>query len=229
MQPTPAQSSSLDLSDTRAEQRADESRRAQAAEQGRGPVRADARVAAGSRKILTVAEPTVTLTRLQSGIGTLRFEAACSAEVGDLRLGAVYQLASGPSSTVQLSGGNRYAPPRSRRPVLVGAHERFEQVLVDLRQSRELQRLIVYAFSESRATLRWGGTLVVDTFGEAKVELPLESLQGGDVAVLMSLYNIRGEFVLRAEMQALNGGVREAARGYGFDKITWLDDRTPVE
>jgi hypothetical protein len=45
----------------------------------------------------------------------------------------------------------------------------------------------------------------------------------------MSLYNVRGEFVLRAEMQALNGGVREACRAYGYDRITWLDDRAPVD
>jgi hypothetical protein len=56
----------------------------------------------------------------------------------------------------------------------------------------------------------------------------MESLQGGQVAVLMSLYNVRGEFVLRAEMQTLNGDVREAARAYGFDRISWLDDRSPV-
>jgi hypothetical protein len=197
-----------------------------------GPVaraRADARVKARSRKALTVAAPTVTLTRLQSAIGTLTFEAACSAEVGDLCIGCAYQLRTGYSSTVQRSGGNRFAPPDSRRPVLVASREHYERVEADLRQSGDLQRLVVYAFSESRAQLRWGGTLVAETVGEARVELPLDSLRGGDVAVLMSLYNVRGEFVLRAEMETLNGGVREACRAYGFDRITWLDDRTPVD
>lgn len=184
---------------------------------------------AGERTILSLGEPTVTLSRLQSGIGTLNFEAACSAAVGDLRLGVAYQLRSGLSSTMALTQGNRFAPPKSRRPILVGTHEHFERVAVDLRQSAELERLVVYAFSESRAELRWGGTLIVTTFGGAKVEVPLEALQGGTVAVLMSLYNIRGEFVLRAEMQTLNGDAREAARAYGFDRITWLDDRTPVD
>jgi hypothetical protein len=100
---------------------------------------------------------------------------------------------------------------------------------VDLRQSRDLDRLALYAYSASRAPLHWGGTLVVETFGKARIELPLESLQGGDVAVLMSLYNVRGEFVLRAEMQTLSGDVREACRAYGYDRITWLDSRTPVD
>jgi hypothetical protein len=192
-------------------------------------VREDVRVRAGSRLVLTVAEPTVTLTRLQSAIGTLTFEAACSDEVGDLRIGAAYQLRSGPSTTIQLTGGNRLAPPRSRRPLMIATHDRFGAIALDLRQSRDLERLGLYAFSESRRPLNWGGTLVVETFGKARIELPLESLQGGDVAMLMSLYNVRGEFVLRAEMQALNGGVREACRAYGYDRITWVDDRTPVD
>jgi uncharacterized protein involved in tellurium resistance len=192
-------------------------------------VRADVRVKAGERVILTVADPTVTLTRLQSAIGTLTFEAACSPEVGDLRIGCAYELTSGDSSTVQLTQGNRMGPPRARRPILVAARDRFETVSVDLRQCTELRRLTVYAFSESRAPLRWGGTLLTHTFGGARVELPLESLQSGDSAVLLSLYNVHGEFVLRAEMQTVFGDVRECCRTYGFDRITWLDDRSPVE
>ncbi|MCW2497260.1 hypothetical protein [Jatrophihabitans sp.] len=178
--------------------------------------------------ILTPTEPTVTLTRLQSGIGTLRIEAACSAEVGDLRLGCAYELADGTSSTVQMTQGERFAPAHSRRPVLVGGRDTFETVSIDLRQARALKRLVVYAFSEARSPLIWGGTLITTTFGGARVELPLETLQGGTVAVLQSLYVVDGEFVLRAEMQTLYGDVREAARAYGYDRITWLDDRSPV-
>jgi hypothetical protein len=192
-------------------------------------VRRDVRVKAGERSLLTVTDPTVTLTRLQSAIGTLTFEAACSAEVGDLRIGCAYELASGLSSTVQLTQGSRTAPPHSRRPILVAAHDRFDSVGVDLRQCTQLRRLIVYAFSESRSPLRWGGTLITTTFGGARVELPLETLQSGDSAVMLSLYNVRGEFVLRAEMQTVFGDVRECCRTYGFDRITWLDDRTSVE
>jgi hypothetical protein len=47
--------------------------------------------------------------------------------------------------------------------------------------------------------------------------------------MLLSLYNVRGEYVLRAELESIEGGVREACRAYGYDRITWLDDRTPVE
>jgi uncharacterized protein involved in tellurium resistance len=190
------------------------------------PVR---RITAGGRTILSAATPTVTLTRTQSGIGTLTIEAACSAEVGDLRLGCAYQLRTGQSSTVQASGGNRLAPPRSRRPVLVGAHERYERISVDLRQALDIERLAVFAFSESRVQLHWGGTLIVTTFAGAKIEVPLEQLAPGGVAVLLTLYNVAGEFVLRAELETIAGAIREAARAYGYDRITWLDDRNPVE
>jgi hypothetical protein len=196
-------------------------------------VREDARVNAGRRKILTITDPTVTLTPLQSGIGTLRFEAAVSAAAGGLRLACAYQLRSGFSSVLLAGDGTRGAPPDDRCPVLVAGHDHsgrgFPTVAVDLRRSRELRRLAVCAYSESGAAPQWGGTLVVETFGGARVELPLDSLSGGTVAVLSSLYNVRGEFVLRAEMQTLRGDVREACRAYGYDKITWLDGRTPLD
>lgn len=188
-----------------------------------------ARVSAGEHVILSLKAPTVSLTRVQTGTGTLTIEAACSAEVGDLRLGCAYQLRSGQSSTVQASGGSRLAPTRSRRPVLVGSHERYERILVDLRQCRQIERLAVYAFSETRVHLDWGGTLIVTTFAGARVEVPLERLPAGEVAMLLSVYNVAGEFMIRAEMETIPGYVREACRAYGYDQITWLDDRSPVD
>ncbi len=186
------------------------------------------RVRAGQQQLLSVKDPTAVLTRLQSGIGLLSIEAVCSADVGDLRLGAAYQLRSGHTSTVQLSGGNRYAPS-SRRPVIVSGRDEFEHLRVDLRQLRDLERVAVYAFSESRAELEWGGTLVITTFGGGRIELPLEALYRGRVAVLISLYNVDGELLIRAEMETIAGDVREAARAYGYNRITWRDDRTPVD
>lgn len=113
--------------------------------------------------------------------------------------------------------------------MIVASRDRYEQIAIDLRQCRDLERLIVYGFSESGGEPAWGGTLITTTFGGARIELPLESLQAGDVGVFLSLYNVHGEFVLRAEMQTLYGGVREASRAYGFERIAWLDDRTVVD
>jgi hypothetical protein len=39
---------------------------------------------------------------------------------------------------------------------------------------------------------------------------------------------VDGEFVLRAENEKVGGAVREAARMFGYDRITWADDSTPV-
>jgi uncharacterized protein involved in tellurium resistance len=220
----PAPSSSLDLSDAPAPAAA---AAASAPRRQEAPTHQDRRIGDGAHQLLSVKEPTVTLTRVQSGIGQLKIEAVCSPDIGDLRLGAAYQLADGTSSTVQYAGGNRFAPS-SRRPVIVAGRDEYEHLHLDLRQARALERIAVYAVSESRTPLRWGGTLVVTTFGGSRVELPLETLHPGTVAVLLSIYNLDGELVVRAEMETIAGDVREAARGYGFDRITWRDERSPV-
>ncbi|HEX8082538.1 MAG TPA: hypothetical protein VF557_20180 [Jatrophihabitans sp.] len=186
------------------------------------------RARSGERTLLTPKAPTVTLNRLQSGIGVLSVEAACSPAVGDLRIGAAYQLADGHSSIVSRVGASSTAPRNSRRPVIVARAEKYERLVVDLRQNRLLERMVVYGFSESGGQLNWGGTLVLRTAGGARVELPLDRPASGGVTVLLSIYNVRGEFVVRAEMENIAGSIRNAVQAYGFDLISWLDDRTPV-
>jgi hypothetical protein len=179
----------------------------------------DHRVAAGDQRSLTVLAPTVRLTPVQSGIGELVVEAVCSPAVGDLRLGAAYQLVDGHTSTVT-------GPANSGRPLAVVDAD--GRLLFDLRQVRRLERLTVYAFSESRRPLNWSGALVATTFGGARVELSLETLLPGRTAVLLSVYRLDAELVLRAEMETIDGDVREAARAYGYDRIVWRDDRYPA-
>ena len=186
------------------------------------------RVRAGSATVLTAKAPTVTLTRVQSGVGTLVIEAACSPAVGDLRLGAAYQLVSGPTSVVQRESNVTTAPPGSRRPVIIGQRSQFEKLTVDLVQVRDLQRCVLYAYSASGGPLTWGGTLVLTTFGQARVEMPLDRPPSSGVAVLMSLFVVDGEVVIRSENEEITGTVRDACVAYGFDKITWLDTRTPL-
>ena len=194
-----------------------------------GPARRPVpRVAPRGRVILTPQEPTVTLNRLQSGVGNLTVEAVCSPSVGDIAVGALYQLTDGTSSIVQRAIGLGAGPPRSRRPVLTASRGEFEQLLVDLRQSRTLERLLVYAVSESGSDLAWGGTLVTRTFGGARVEIPLDFGSHRGPIALMSLYNVDGEYVLRAEAEKVTGAVRDVARSFGYDQITWADPRTPV-
>lgn len=177
---------------------------------------------------MRVQDPTATLTRVQSGVGQLTIEAMCSPEIGDLRLGAAYQLRSGGSGIVAHADGSRTGPS-SRRPVIVGSREEYERIGIDLRQTPDIERVAVFAYSESRAELTWGGTLVVTLVGGARLELPLERLYAGRIAMLLTMYNMDGELVVRAEMETIVGDVREAARAYGFDRITWRDDRHPVD
>jgi uncharacterized protein involved in tellurium resistance len=225
----PALSSSLDLSEPPARPGAPAAPSLAASPAApRLAVHRDRRIRPGEHHVLDVKAPTVTLNRLQSGIGALQIEAVASSGVGDLRLGAAYQLRDGVSSTVQYAGGNRFAPS-SRRPIIVAGRDEYERLGIDLRQVTDLQRLTVYAFSESRSELTWGGTLVLTTFGGARVDLPLEALTRGKIGVLMSIYNVDGELVIRAEMETIEGDVREAARAYGYDRITWRDDRSPAD
>jgi hypothetical protein len=112
--------------------------------------------------------------------------------------------------------------------VIVARAEQYERLVVDLRQNRQLERMVVYGFSESGRQLNWGGTLVLRTAGGARVELPLDRPPSGGVSVMLSIYNVRGEFVVRAEMETIDGSIRNAVQAYGFDLISWLDDRTPV-
>ena len=82
--------------------------------------------------------------------------------------------------------------------------------------------------SESGAELNWGGTLVTRTFGGGRVELPLDIGRHRGPVALMSLYNIDGEFVLRAETERITGAVRDVALSFGYDQITWADPHMPV-
>jgi hypothetical protein len=112
--------------------------------------------------------------------------------------------------------------------VLAG-RQQFERLEVDLRQSRQLERMVVFGFSGNGADIGWAGTLVVTTFGGARVELPITLPPSNAVAVLASMYNVHGELVLRSEMEPVGRTVQEACSAYGFDRITWLDGNRPAD
>ncbi|WP_258724425.1 hypothetical protein [Cellulomonas sp. NS3] len=186
------------------------------------------RVHAGTPVVLSRTEPVVALTALQSGVGGLTVEAACSDAVGDLRLACAYRLAGARPSLVAHSRGVPLAGLQPRRPVVVSSRERFEQLVVDLRQVRAVERLVVLAYSESGAELDWGGTLVVHGFGGLRVEAPLRHGRSAGVLVALSVLRVGGELVLRAEDELVEGTLRDACTAHGFDEITWVDARTPL-
>jgi uncharacterized protein involved in tellurium resistance len=170
----------------------------------------------------------VALNRLQSGVGVLVFEVAASDRVGDLRVGCAYELADGHSSTVQSEDGANAAPRGSREPVIFARNDGFERLLIDLRQTRRLVRALFYGFSASEQPLNWGGTLIVNALGGARVELPLDHAPSAGVIALMSVFNVDGEFVIRGEMELINGSIRDACVAYGYGRIAWIDDRHPA-
>ena len=62
----------------------------------------------------------------------------------------------------------------------------------------------------------------------ARIVSPLDLGRWRVPAVVLSIYNVGGELVLRAERELVAGGVREATRAFGYDRIAWADDGTPV-
>jgi len=184
------------------------------------------RTSAAAATHLTPEEPTVTLTRLQSGVGALTIEAACTESAGDFRLGAVYTLASGVTSVVQFGSETNVAPPRSSRPIVIASRGKFQQLTVDLRQSRQLSRFLVYLVAGSLQPVTWSGALVVTTFGGARIEMPIVAAPSTHVQVLVSVFNVTGEFVLRGEGIDIPGDLRNCAAAYGFERIAWLDGNT---
>lgn len=184
-----------------------------------------ARARPGETVILGRQQPTLRLTRIQCGVGALSIRAALPGDAGVVLLGCAYQLRSGQSALLPGADGPSLAPPGSRRPVILADHP---TLTLDLLQSREIQRLVVFAYSPAGTSVSWGGTLVVRTLGGARIEVPLGRPEGAGALVALSLYNIDGEFVLRAEDELVTGAARQVCAAYGFDQITWVDDQTPL-
>ncbi|NNH08662.1 hypothetical protein HLB10_16445, partial [Cellulomonas fimi] len=183
------------------------------------------RLPPGGRATLTDDRPTLTLDRLQSGVGVLTLRTAVSDHVGDLRLAAAYTLTTGESSVLDPARGLTSGPVGAARPVLVAG---ADVVRVDLRRVRSLERLVVLAYSASGAELRWGGALLVETAGGARVDVPLDREPAAGVLVALSVTAVAGELVLRAEDELVHGAVRDACQAYGFGRITWVDPWTPL-
>jgi len=192
------------------------------------------RVVVGRPTLLSREDPTVALTRVQSGVGVLRITARVSRTIGDLRLAAFCALTTPDTSAdptavdVTMLDHNRgmtVAPAGSRRPVVQALDQGF---LVDLRQVTRVRRLVVLAFSPTASALAWSGALRVETIGGARVDVPLEHAPGAGSLVALSVVAVAGELVLRAERELVPGALREAGAAYGFDTLTWVDKWTPL-
>jgi hypothetical protein len=174
------------------------------------PVR---RLGAGRHRQLGPKTPAVTLDRLQSAIGLLTVEAVCASAAAEL--GCAYELADGRSAFLG------FGTTASRTPFLA---VRRRSVSADLRQVRQLVRLVVIAvFPPAKVS---PGLLVVSTWDAGRLELPLGKPGGGRVTVPLSIHNVGGELVLRAEVVEALASPRAAVEAFGFHRISWLDDFT---
>ncbi|MET7424878.1 hypothetical protein [Dactylosporangium sp. NPDC005555] len=176
------------------------------------------RTHASAPTVLGPRHPSVVLTRLQSGIGALTFEAAWSPDEG-FALGCAYQLDSGASSV--LRPGETYGPLAMDRRA---GHQRLS---LDLLHGRHLRRLIIFGTPTVDPGPYWAGTLLISTHGHARIEVPVQPPPPGPT-VLLSLYNVDGEIVLRAEAQTVQGRSRDACLAFGYDRIAWRDADTAI-
>ncbi|WP_138917819.1 hypothetical protein [Gordonia effusa] len=188
------------------------------------PVR---RLVGDDREQLLPTRPTLTLTRVQSGVGGIDIELLAPATVA-LALACIVTDSEGESYVVDPTHPHSPPPPTSIDPLITFASNGFGRFGINLRRSGELSRLIVVATSATGQTVEWTGTLIITTFGGGRVDIPIDATPPSTATIIASIYNVAGEYVLRAEGQPMNGSLREASRSFGFDAISWLDARTPI-
>jgi uncharacterized protein involved in tellurium resistance len=191
-------------------------------------VRDARRAGAGAPTRLTAAEPTVTLTRVQSGTGALEIVLTRAAAAGDLSMGCVFQTADGTEAVVQAVGDVTTGPPGARLPLVRWKAQPDRETLhLDQRQVTRLRRALIYGVSPSVSVLTWQGALVITTFGGARIEVPIDHTPFSGTLALLTIYNVDGELVLRAEMGEHHGPPEMAAQAFDYH-VPWIDGRRPL-
>ena len=185
-------------------------------------------VGQGDRRLLTVEDPVVQLTRVQSGVGGLRGELHTTR--ADAQVVVAYELADRSQGVVRAA--QPYGPD-DRRPVVHLAGLRFT---VDLRQVRTLRRFLVVVRPGDPAAGPVEGVLVVTTAGGSRLEVPLDPLDGAreradwptgrTATVALTGHLVRGALVLRAEHARQVHPLRDLLAAYGYRGLSWRDADT---
>jgi uncharacterized protein involved in tellurium resistance len=197
---------------------------------GRRPleVRSARRVSPSGPTRLTAAEPTVTLTRLQSGAGALEIALTRSSSAGDLAMGAVIETTERTEAVVQAYGDTKSAPADARLPLArLKGRDDGETLTFDLRQVRVLRRALVYGYSPSVSMLAWRGVLVLTLYSGARIDVPFDLAPFSGTLALLTIYNVAGELVIRAELDEYHGPPEMVAQAYDH-RLPWLDGRRPL-
>lgn len=169
------------------------------------------RRARGGRTILSAEEPTVTLDRRQSAIGSLEIRLA-----GPGWIGAVWELADGTAGIVSALSGVTTSQEFGRRSIV---ELREARLLVGLRHIHQLRRLLVVCGGATGEPGEPPRRLAFLMHDEESVECALPTGAGPVVAAVAG-YQIDGELLLRREGFVIPD-VESAARAYGF-LANWL-------
>ncbi len=168
--------------------------------------------------MLGVQEHVVHLTRMQSAAGRLEITPAV-ASGEQLALGCALET-SDRQEAIVLPALNRQGPDPRRPVVRCGA----QGVEIDLRRVRILSRLLVLAVTPRLP----GGTLVVRTYGDSRMEIPLPTAATLGAQALLTAYVVQGRLVLRAELDPFSGTLQQVCGAYGYTDLTWRDPATPL-
>lgn len=160
------------------------------------------------RVLLTAANPTVTLDRRQSAIGSLTFEVAGTGSVG-----ALWELQDKTVGLVDAAVGTVTSPEFGRRPIVELTHHR---IVVGLRHVHELRRLLILVSGFRGNDPQ---RLLMTLHDDCTVETTHVSTSG-PVVVALALYQVDGELVIRREDFGFDSG-ETAGREYGM-QLTWL-------
>lgn len=179
------------------------------------PVRRGRRAIPGAIVRLGADLPTVTLTRLQSGVGGLTVGLV---GVGAERaaLGCVYEIESKPNvRTLRIDAETDPVPKPDQS--LWGQFKDNQRIVVDLRQTTQLRRALFYVSTHGEGTGPMVAcALVFRAQGADLVECPMDLSGENRTVAIATIYNAFGELVIRSEVEAIDGPVRTAAEAHGF-------------
>lgn len=174
------------------------------------------------RRILSVDDPVVHLTRMQSSGGALEFQAA-TAQPNQLLLGCAFETSDQRESMVL--PGLRPQGPDPSSPIFRSTPQ---GVTVNLRAITDVLRFFIIGLPQTSDRSMPGGTLVIGTYGGSRLEVVLDTSATFGAKALVTGYVVEGRIVLRAEHDPFSGTLQQVAGVYGYDQMTWRDPFTPL-
>lgn len=202
---------------------------------------------APAKVTLTKSAPTVSLTKQGSTGGLMRVNLNWDAKPQgggglfrkakplDLDLGCLYEFADGTKGVVQALGNSFAAKPRGARDNVLwldgddrsGSNAAGENLFVDLAQTDQIKRILVFALIYEGAA-NWAAAKGVVTLYPAhgpEVEVQLDDPRdGARICGVAMLERAGGELSVRREVNYINGGQKLLDEAYGWG-MNWTPGR----